>query len=210
MISNLESVTSQDRMTADERRHDLMDLALEILREEGSERLTIGVIAARAGVTRTLVYKHFANREDLINATYSREAAKLHETISAHVKQAVGFEERLRAFVDAVMGAVDSHGWIFGPQVAEIQEAGFKSEQAERDRRSVRAFAQLASEEFGLSRRQATSAIGILLSGIHSLRLQAHVMTSPQDRQFLADLYVDVVLGALKSLGQARNPNTTL
>nr|WP_233709994.1 TetR/AcrR family transcriptional regulator [Aestuariicella albida] len=197
-------------MTADERRNDLIDLALDILREEGAEKISIGTIALRAGVTRTLVYKHFANREDLINATYSREAFKLHDAISQEVNKATGFEGRLRAFVSAVLGAVDTHGWMFGPQEVHTQEVGFKAEQSQRDRRSVRAFAQLAIDEFGLSRREASSAMGILLSGITSLRIQAHVLTTQEDRQFLADLYVDLVLGALSHLKDRRSPGSPL
>ncbi|WP_439134418.1 TetR/AcrR family transcriptional regulator [Pseudomaricurvus sp.] len=206
MNTEAQPATPQDRMSADERRNDLIDLALEILREEGAEKVSIGTIASRAGVTRTLVYKHFTNREDLVNATYSREADKLHNTISLQVNQATGFEDRLRAFVGAVIGAVDTHGWMFGPQEVHTQEEGFKVEQSRRDRRTVKAFAELASDEFGLSRREATSAMGILLSGITSLRIQAHVLNTHSDRQFLADLYMDLTLSALSGLKQRRTP----
>lgn len=194
----------QDRMSSNERRNDLMDIALDILRERGHAGVSIGVVAERAGVTRTLVYKHFANREDLVDEVYRREADTLHRAISERVQGQEGFEPRLRAFIQAVLEAVESHGWLFDSRDPQAREVGYRKEQKQRDRRTVRAFAAMASEEFGLSLREATSAMAILLSGIASLRLQAHVMTGASDRAFLENLYMEMTLGALGRLGAKR------
>ncbi len=199
-ITKPSRATSQDRMSTEERRHFIIDIALEILREEGAAGVNMGEVAQRAQVTRTLVYKHFANRSDLINETYRREAAKLHETIRSQIDEAIGFENRMRAFVFAVLGAIDSHGWMFSPMEPQTHEQAFLSDQGQRDRKAVRYFAQLACDEFGLSLKETTSAMGILLSGIASFRLQAHVLTSQHEREFLAELYLDIVMAALVGL----------
>ena len=191
---------SQERMPTEQRREFIIDIALEILREEGAGNVNIGEVAQRAQVTRTLVYKHFANRNDLIKETYRREAAKLHETFRTRIDSAVGFESRIRAFVFAILEAVDSHGWMFSPMEPQTHEQAFLSDQGQRDRRAVRYFSQLASEEFGLSLKEATSAMGILLSGIASFRIQALVLKTQQEREFLADLYLDIVMAALVGL----------
>jgi AcrR family transcriptional regulator len=193
-------VPKQDRMSSDERRDGLIRTALELLREGGTQRLTIGTVAERVGVTRALVYKHFSNRQDLINTAYAREAEKLHLAIAEEVEKARDFEGCLRAFVKAVMNAVDSHGLIFNPQQTETHGKEFQRQQQQRNRRTLSFFSQMASEEFGLSLKEATSAMGVLLSGITSLRIQAHVLPTPEDRQFLADMYVDLVIGALQKL----------
>ncbi len=189
-----------DRMSAEQRRDSLVDIALDLLRDSGAESVTIGSVAEIAGVTRTLVYKHFENRQDLIQGVYRREAAKLHVLIRDRVVAEQGFEAKLRAFVAAVLSAIDTHGWLFSPAEPQTQEAGFRDAQAQRDRRTVGDFAKMASNEFGLSLREATSALGILLSGMASLRLQARVLTSEADREALGGLYVDLVLAALKGL----------
>lgn len=194
--------SGQDRMTADQRRDELMDIGLDLLRRGGIEAVSIGSVADRAGVTRTLVYKHFANRDGIVGEVYRREATKLHEEIRSRVVQQEGFEARLRAFIDAVLWAVDSYGWMFGAREPQPHEASYLNEQKLRDRRTIRAFAQMASDEYGISLRDATSAMGILLSGIASLRLQAHVLTEPEDREFLANLYMDLVLGGLRGLSE--------
>ncbi len=43
-------------MSASERREQLLDVALEILTEEGAQALSIDAIAKRAGITRPVVY----------------------------------------------------------------------------------------------------------------------------------------------------------
>ena len=64
------------RMSARERREALLDATLEVLAERGFAAVTLELVTRRAGVTRTLVYKHFANLSDLLDATTEREMAR--------------------------------------------------------------------------------------------------------------------------------------
>ena len=43
--------------------------------------VSMEAVAERAGVSRPLVYKHFANRDELLAAAYRREASKLHQDL---------------------------------------------------------------------------------------------------------------------------------
>lgn len=192
------------RITADERREDLLDVAFELLRDGGPEAVSMGSVAERAEVTRALVYKHFANRGEVLNAVYRREAARLDAAMVAEVSAAKGLEARLRSFVQAVLRAVDTHGWIFLPLQPQSAERGHRREQRTRDRRTVRAFADMAAREFGLSRSDATIAVAVLLSGVTALRSQARARPSAAERKRLEELYVDLALGALRSLGGRR------
>lgn len=187
-------------MPSEQRRVALLDVVVELLREGGPEKVTMGTVAERAGVTRALVYKHFANRGEVLSATFRHEAAKLDAAIAAEVSAAAGFEGRLRALVRAVFRAVDTHGWIFLPLQAQSLESGFRREQRKRDRRTIHNFAALASDELGIPLSEAKTAVPILLSGIASLRLQAREKTNETERKNLEDLYVKLVLGALDSL----------
>ena len=106
----------------------------------------------------------------------------------------------MRTFARGVLRSVDTHGWIFVPLQAQSVERSQRREQRERDRRTVRGFAELAVREFGLDRADAKMAMAVLLSGVSSLRSQAHARPSAEERQRLEDLYVDLVMGALRSL----------
>ncbi len=58
------------RLGREERRRQLLDVAWKLVGEEGSDALTLGRLAERAGVTKPVVYDHFPTRPALLAALY--------------------------------------------------------------------------------------------------------------------------------------------
>lgn len=58
------------RLSREDRYHQLVGVAWEILREEGAEALTLGYLAECAGVTKPVVYDHFVTRSGLLAVLY--------------------------------------------------------------------------------------------------------------------------------------------
>ena len=58
------------RLSKGERRRQLLQTALSIVREEGADRLTLGHLAARAGVSKPVAYDHFETRSGLLIELY--------------------------------------------------------------------------------------------------------------------------------------------
>ena len=50
------------RLSRDERQRQLLEVAWRLVREEGTEALTLGRLAEQAGVTKPVVYDHFGTR----------------------------------------------------------------------------------------------------------------------------------------------------
>ncbi len=61
------------RMAPAQRREQLLDAALEVVLEQGYAGVSIEAIARTAGVTRPVIYDHFANLGALIHALIERE-----------------------------------------------------------------------------------------------------------------------------------------
>jgi len=61
---------SRTRMTREQRNRQLMDTAWKMVREEGTDALTLGRLAEEAQVTKPVVYDHFGTREGLLAALY--------------------------------------------------------------------------------------------------------------------------------------------
>lgn len=57
-------------MTKEDRRAQLLQTGLAILRREGAEALTLGYLAERAGVTKPIAYEHFGTRGGLLLALF--------------------------------------------------------------------------------------------------------------------------------------------
>ncbi|WP_433926493.1 TetR/AcrR family transcriptional regulator [Sorangium cellulosum] len=66
------SEVPRGRLSKAERREQLLETALEIVREEGTDALTLGRVAERAGVTKPIAYEHFGTRSGLLIALCER------------------------------------------------------------------------------------------------------------------------------------------
>lgn len=197
------------RLSADQRRAALIDAAKALVAEAGPGRVTIGTVATRAGVTRALVYKHFADKDDLLQALYRQEAERLDRQIAADVAAAPdGFEPKLRAFIGATLDAVEEHAPFFTPLREAGAGRGTRQDQRRWDRRTVDYFARRAADEFGVDLRTARSVIAVLFSGIRSLLSQMRSRPGAAQRRFLLDTYVDTALGAFDRIAR-RDPPTT-
>ncbi|WP_159867656.1 MULTISPECIES: TetR/AcrR family transcriptional regulator [unclassified Raoultella] len=60
----------RQRLSREERHTQLVDVAWRIIREEGTEALTLGYLAKKAGVTKPVVYDHFDSRSGLFATLY--------------------------------------------------------------------------------------------------------------------------------------------
>lgn len=194
------------RLPAGDRREALLDVTRALVHEVGPGGITMGVVADRATVTRALVYKHFANREDLLVALYRREAQRLDREIRARVAAAPdGFEPKLRALVGATLAAAEEHGPFFAPLRDARVDRDVRRDQRARDRRTVGFFAELAQRDFGIDERTARSVVTVLLSGIRSLLAQARSHPGAAEQRFLVETYVEMTIGGLQRLA-GRNP----
>src|SRR5918998_3032889 len=189
-----------ERLDAKARREALLDVAQRLVAENGPAGVTMGSVAQGAEVTRALVYKHFANKEDILAALYRREAAGLDRAIGRAVAAAPeGLEPKLRAFAHAVIGAVGTLARVFARLPPSGHDATFRREQRSWDRRTVRFFTTLAVDDLGLDESVARPALAILLSGVNSVLAQAAGADADR-RRFLEDLYVEMAVTSLRGL----------
>ncbi|MET3496404.1 TetR/AcrR family transcriptional regulator [Variovorax boronicumulans] len=86
----VEQAAAKKRLSKDERSRQLMDVAWSIVRSEGTDALTLGYLAERAGVTKPVVYDHFGTRTGLLGILYgeydSRQHARMDEALRASGK----------------------------------------------------------------------------------------------------------------------------
>lgn len=72
----------QRRLRGPARREQLLDTAAELLEGDGFAALTVEAIAKQAGVTRAVIYQHFADLTALLGALLDRETAKTAAQVS--------------------------------------------------------------------------------------------------------------------------------
>jgi AcrR family transcriptional regulator len=75
------------RMTGRERRTQLLDVGRALFAEKGFEATSIEEIAARAGVSKPVVYEHFGGKEGLYAVVVDREMSDLLNRLTAALSE---------------------------------------------------------------------------------------------------------------------------
>jgi AcrR family transcriptional regulator len=70
------------RMTGQQRREQLLNVGRKLFAEKGFETVTVEEIAAKAGVSKPVVYEHFGGKEGLYAVVVDRETNYLLDSIS--------------------------------------------------------------------------------------------------------------------------------
>ncbi|VVN43214.1 TetR/AcrR family transcriptional regulator [Pseudomonas fluorescens] len=96
------------RMSREDRLRQLLDVAWQLVRKEGTDALTLGRLAELAGITKPVVYDHFTTRSGLLAALYqdfdTRQTA-LMDAALAHCDPTLASTARVIAtsYVDCVL-----------------------------------------------------------------------------------------------------------
>lgn len=109
-------------MAPEKRREQLMDAALRVIVEQGYEGVSIEAVAREAGVTRPVIYDHFANLAVLLRALIEREESYAVAQLAQVVPDATDTGDPaelvaagVRAFLDAVSNRPDTWRIILLP-----------------------------------------------------------------------------------------------
>ncbi|MEJ9078460.1 TetR/AcrR family transcriptional regulator [Gordonia malaquae] len=103
--------TGRRRMSAAQRREQILDVTRSIVLDEGFHEVTPGRIAAGAGVDRSLVYQQFGDLAGLFVALIDREITIAGEGFAAAVAAAADQPERptFDTVFDGVLAAIDEN-----------------------------------------------------------------------------------------------------
>jgi len=103
------------RLTAEERRTGILDSALAVFSESGYHSSSIDDIAREAGVSKALIYEHFASKQELYADLIARNARELTQRIGAALVgvQLESGSSRLAIGLDAFFAFVEERrdGW---------------------------------------------------------------------------------------------------
>jgi AcrR family transcriptional regulator len=119
--------TTRRRLPASERRAAILDAALGVFASRGYAAASIDEIAGAAGISKALIYEHFASKRGLQVALLEANVAELFARLSASAATQEPGDVRLHAGVDAFLRFVqerrDAWRMLFrdatDPEVAE-------------------------------------------------------------------------------------------
>ncbi|MGD7003835.1 TetR/AcrR family transcriptional regulator [Corynebacterium halotolerans] len=78
----------RQRLPRAERRAQLLQAARELIREQGSDALTLAVLAEHAGVSKPVTYQHFGTRSAVLAELYREFKARTHTALDVSLRSA--------------------------------------------------------------------------------------------------------------------------
>ena len=121
------------RDSADHPAERLLQVAQDLLAEEGLEALTLRHIARRAGVSHGAPLRHFRGRADLLSEVAARGFALLSEALeksAAPLPPGAGAGERLRAgaraYVECAVSRPALFELMFRPELLDAENARYR------------------------------------------------------------------------------------
>jgi AcrR family transcriptional regulator len=97
------------RMSAEQRREQLLDVTKELVGERGFHELSVDAIARRAGISRPIVYSHFGDLGSVLEAMLEREGASALGQLAGVLpgegenrEPSAALEAALRGYLEAV------------------------------------------------------------------------------------------------------------
>jgi AcrR family transcriptional regulator len=114
------------RLSASQRRRQLLDVALRLFATRGYTATTMDDIAEAAGVTKPLLYQHFDSKRALYVELVHTVATTMRKAIEAATSEATSPRQQVeggfRAYFDLVVSEAHAFRLLFGPTGPEDQE----------------------------------------------------------------------------------------
>jgi len=101
------------RLPAHERRRQLLDVAVRVFAERGYHSTSMNDVAEAAGVTKPVLYQHFASKRELYRELLEDIGGQLRDTIAKATVDAEGPRQQIERGFAAYFGFVAEHSDAF-------------------------------------------------------------------------------------------------
>ena len=194
---------STTRLPADERRDQLLDVALEVFATAGFHGASMNDVAEAAGVTKPVLYQHFDSKNDLFAALLDEVGRRMRTAIDKATADAVDGKDAtirgFRAYFRWVAADLDGFRLLFGG--AARHDAAFAEQVRAITSDAATAIAPLIAADVDDDTRRLIAHGLVGLAEGSSRRILAH--GQPFDPDAVAETVAGLAWAGLRSLDAA-------
>ncbi|MGW2561605.1 TetR family transcriptional regulator [Streptomyces sp. NPDC001514] len=128
----METTTQQtdQQRSADQRRRELLEAADRVVLRDGP-KASMNAIAAEAGITKPILYRHFGDKSGLYRALAKRHTDALLDALRAAVDAPTDRRERVENTLDTYLAAIEARPQVYRFLMHPAEDS-HQSEQSER------------------------------------------------------------------------------
>ncbi|MFF3324905.1 TetR family transcriptional regulator [Streptomyces sp. NPDC002889] len=104
--------TTHHQRSADQRRRELLEAAERVVLRDGPQA-SMNAIAAEAGITKPILYRHFGDKGGLYRALAKRHTDALLNALRAAVDAPADRRERVAATLDTYLAAIEARPQVY-------------------------------------------------------------------------------------------------
>lgn len=154
---------SRSRLDPSTRREQLLDIAAEIIQNNGLHAATMKRIAAEAGISETQAYNYFRSRDQLFMAIARREYARIELARRTDSLQAHDHHSKIEITTRTYLRQIDRRGGLLQMLLSTPQVRNqLRDDQRKRNRENLRIHTQWLMDLYGISREEATGFTVVL------------------------------------------------
>ncbi|RFU36599.1 TetR/AcrR family transcriptional regulator [Actinomadura logoneensis] len=189
-----------------DRRRALLEAADRVIQREGPEA-SMAAIAAEAGISKPILYRHFGDKSGLYQALAGRHARKLIEGVRAEFSRAVPVRDRTRTTIDTYLAMVSANLnlYRFLMHRASAEDAATHSAMSTMIRELGRALAEVMVAEGELDDPVRANIWGHAVVGMVQTAGDWWLdHTADVPRETVVDSLADLILGGLPAASGGR------
>jgi AcrR family transcriptional regulator len=118
------------------REQQMLDAAVDVFSENGFHDTSMDAIAARASISKPMLYLYYGSKDELFAACISREGQRFVEALTPAGDPSLSPREQLRVALESFLGFVDQHrsSWMVLYRQALAQQVFAGQVRGSRDR----------------------------------------------------------------------------
>lgn len=97
------------KRSVEERREEVVQTMLALLQEQGQRGLTVSAVARRIGLVPSAIYRHFRNRDAMVEGVVEYIASRLRDNVTSSGSGLGSSEVRLRRLLDRHVALIRSN-----------------------------------------------------------------------------------------------------
>jgi AcrR family transcriptional regulator len=204
------SARLDQQQAAQRRRRELLEAADRVVMREGPEA-SMNAIAAEAGITKPILYRHFGDKSGLYRALAQRHTDALLATLRAALDAPADRRDRVAATLDAYLAAIEARPQVYRFLMHPTEQEGGDADRgfdagrhtAPLLRRLGEELARIIAErlDLGAGGEQAARAWGHGIVGMVYAAGDWWLGERPCSRRQLVERLTDLLWGALSVAG---------